>query len=191
MENTELTYNLQSQFASAECMASTVVDDAAACKTTCDGIDDCLGWTMIPDADTSVNNCHTLCGVVPLATQTMAACDWGNNLGHDPALSTSGMKGKWALAYVNREASSNLEGQYGLHNFVGLVRLEDSEDDVNMRVFTDVSIVENFVMGGRSVITGRVYPQDRDSDFAGIYGKGVEEVDGKTWMMGAAFPLDN
>jgi len=144
---------------------------------------------MIP-AEDDTNTCHTLCGVVPLATSTAAGCDWGNNLGHDPALSTSGMKGKWGLAYVQRGASSNLDGAYGKHDFVGLVRFEDDEDAINMRVFVDVSIVEIFAQGGRSVVTARVYPQDSGSVTAGVYGKvvgGSVDLKADAWEMGPAF----
>jgi sucrose-6-phosphate hydrolase SacC (GH32 family) len=63
----------------------------------------------------------------------------------------------WAVVYIERQNSS-LADTYGKHMLAGLVRLLPGEENVTLRVFVDKSIIEVFAMGGRTAVTGRVYP---------------------------------
>jgi hypothetical protein len=45
---------------------------------------------------------------------------------------------------------------------------------------------EVFAMGGRAVLTGRVYPALKGSDNVGVFALGAT-VDADAWEMGAAF----
>lgn len=94
---------------------------------------------------------------------------------------------RYASLYIERSASS-ANATYGKHNFAAKLLLLPGENDINLHVFVDRSVVEAFAQGGRAAVTARVYPtvsSDNVALFSHASPTGaVASVDG--WRMESA-----
>eukprot|EP00948_MAST-09A_sp_MAST-9A-sp1_P003233 g3233.t1 len=172
------------------------VSTASECQKQCTSISSCLGWTSIPIPMSLKQNCTLVCDIVPLLSVSSQDCNWGSL--HDPRNSTSGMiargKYRWTQVYMNRTQSSKVTDAKYEFPYAGIVRIVDEENvedgsaSVSLNIFVDKSIVEVFVMEGRTVLTGRVYPDDPTSNNVDLFVEGLGiAVNANAWAMGNAF----
>jgi len=204
MPGSELVFVNQKQQNASLCVDAANVTDPAECQKACKeeagGL--CIGWTALAQQENPSTGgggapvlhyqCRTVCHAVPLQAVSNLDCNWGDR--HDPTHSVSGMMPGWASLYMDRQNSSlavDTAGPagYGTFGYAGLVRLLPEETEIKLSVFADKSIVEAFAMGGRSTLTGRVYPSLPGATSVGIYSHGADGggVGAEGWELGAAF----
>ena len=112
-------------------------------------------------------NCQLNCGSTLPILASSSKSTFGNNLGRDPSLSTSGLLDpSWKYAYVDRSTSSTTS-KPGKFPYATLVHSPTS-----LRIFVDVSVIELYVDG--NVISSRVYPDGEHSEYVIVEGEGVK-----------------
>ena len=190
MNNTRLVFVNDLQRNKSACRPPQIVHDPSDCQSLCATHGrHCIGWTF-SGSSTAGSSCRLVCDLVPLlAVAGNTSCGWSSR---SPVGSVSGMmpaptgRARWAMLYMDRRNASATTHPSLLHPLGGLVRLLETEASARLSVFVDKSIVEAFAMGGRRVLTGRVYPSHPNASGVGVYAVGAT-ANATAWEMGPAF----
>eukprot|EP01047_Picozoa_sp_COSAG01_P005355 COSAG01_NODE_182_length_22838_cov_34.788733_7_plen_1032_part_00 len=157
------------------------------CRQLCEHDIGCASWTSLNDQQCEMH--RTAHALHKFKTEN-ASCygRYRRNATSGYAQHTLGDNiTAFAQLYMLRNQSSLPFDKYGLHSYAHSLRLRPGERVLTLRVFADVSIVEAFAQGGRSAVTGRVYPTRPDSVSVRVTSQGLRILSVDAWRINTAF----
>jgi hypothetical protein len=137
------------------------INQWSECQVACNNDNQCISWTFVKDRAIN-NNCFMKSGVPFVDSNSVCV---------------SGVKQKSAnqqfvWVYVNRTLSqTDPDAAHGIiHAPLWLEAPTMNQWLLELDIFIDHSVIEIFEpQGGRFAITGRVYPEEVNANYVGVY----------------------